>query len=86
VIILSTEKKDIKIVDHIYQPKHEILSKSEAELVFKKYNSKPSQLPYIMLSDKGIQGLNAQPSDIIKITRKSSTAGESVYYRYVVEG
>jgi DNA-directed RNA polymerase subunit H len=83
---LSTEKKDIKIVDHIYQPKHEILIKSEADAIFKKYNSKPSQLPYIMLSDKGIQGLNAQPSDIIKITRKSSTAGESVYYRYVVEG
>ncbi len=83
---MSIEKKDIKIVNHIYQPKHEILSKEEANLVFKKFNSKPSQLPYMMSSDKGIQGLDAQPSDIIKITRKSSTAGESVYYRYVVEG
>ncbi len=83
---MSIEKKDIKIVDHIYQPTHKILSKEDAELVFKKFNSKPSQLPYIMSSDKGIQGLDAQPSDIIKITRKSSTAGESVYYRYVVEG
>jgi DNA-directed RNA polymerase subunit H len=83
---LSTEKKDIKIVNHIYQPKHEILAKEESDIIFKTYNSKPSQLPYIMSSDKGIQGLGAQPSDIIKITRKSSTAGESVYYRYVVEG
>ncbi len=83
---MSIEKKDIKIVNHIYQPKHEILSKEEANLVFKKFNSKPSQLPYMMSSDKGIQGLDAQPSDVIKITRKSSTAGESVYYRYVVEG
>ncbi|MER5176313.1 MAG: DNA-directed RNA polymerase subunit H [Candidatus Nitrosocosmicus sp.] len=83
---MSIEKKDIKIVNHIYQPKHEILSKEEANLVFKKFNSKPSQLPYMLSSDKGIQGLDAQPSDIIKITRKSSTAGESVYYRYVVEG
>ena len=83
---MSTEKKDIKIVNHIYQPKHEILSKEDSDLIFKTYNSKPSQLPYIMSSDKGIQGLGAQPSDIIKITRKSSTAGESVYYRYVVEG
>jgi DNA-directed RNA polymerase subunit H len=83
---LSAEKKDIKIVNHIYKPKHEILSKEESDLIFKTYNSKPSQLPYIMSSDKGIQGLGAQPSDIIKITRKSSTSGESVYYRYVVEG
>jgi DNA-directed RNA polymerase subunit H len=86
LIPLSSEKKEVKIVDHIYQPKHEILPKEEAELIFKKFNSKPSQLPYIMASDKGIQGLDAQPSDVIKITRKSSTAGESVYYRYVVEG
>ena len=84
--LLSSEKKEIKIVDHVFQPKHEILPKEDAELIFKKFNSKPSQLPYIMASDKGIQGLNAQPSDVIKITRKSSTAGESVYYRYVVEG
>lgn len=74
------------IVDHVYQPKHEILSKEEAEAIFKKFNSKPSQLPYIMSSDKGIQGLGSQPGDVIKITRKSATAGESVYYRYVVEG
>lgn len=83
---MSVEKKEVKIVNHIYQPKHEILSKEDAELVFKKFNSKPSQLPYIMSSDKGIQGLDALPGDVIKITRTSSTAGESVYYRYVVEG
>ncbi len=83
---MSAEKKEVRIVNHIYQPRHEILSKDEAEVIFKKYNSKPSQFPYIMSSDKGIQGLGAQPGDVIKITRKSSTAGESVYYRYVVEG
>lgn len=81
-----SEKKIVKITNHIYQPKHEILPKDEAEGILKKYNSKPSQLPYIMISDKALEDLEIRPGDIIKITRKSPTAGESVYYRYVVEG
>ena len=76
----------MKITNHIFQPRHEILSKNEAQEVLKKYNTKPSQLPYIMLSDKGLEDLDVRPGDIIKITRKSPTAGQSVYYRYVVEG
>jgi DNA-directed RNA polymerase subunit H len=81
-----SEKKTVKITNHIYQPKHEILSKDEAQEILKKYNSKPSQLPYVMISDKALEDLDVRPGDIIKITRKSQTAGESVYYRYVVEG
>jgi DNA-directed RNA polymerase subunit H len=81
-----SEKKVIRITNHVYQPKHEILPKKEAEEVLKKYNAKPGQLPYIMMSDKAIEELDVRPGDIIKITRKSPTAGESVYYRYVVEG
>jgi DNA-directed RNA polymerase subunit H len=83
---MSTEKKIIRITNHVYQPKHEILKKQEAEQILKKYNTKPSQLPYIMMTDKGLQDLDVRPGDVVKITRKSPTAGESVYYRYVVEG
>jgi DNA-directed RNA polymerase subunit H len=83
---LSSEKKILKITDHIYQPKHEILPKNQAEDVLKKYNTKPSQLRYILQSDRGIEDLDPRPGDIIKITRRSPTSGESVYYRYVVEG
>ena len=81
-----SEKKVIKITNHAYQPKHEILSKKDAEEILKNYNTKPSQLPYIMISDKALEDLDVRPGDVIKITRKSPTAGESVYYRYVVEG
>ena len=81
-----SEKKVLKITNHIYQPKHEILPKDDAEEILKKYNAKPSQLPYVMITDKALEDLDVRPGDIIKITRKSPTAGESVYYRYVVEG
>jgi DNA-directed RNA polymerase subunit H len=80
------KKKELVITDHIYQPKHEIVPRKEAEEVLKRYNTKPSQLPYILMEDKGLEGLDVRPGDIIKITRRSPTAGESVYYRYVVEG
>lgn len=82
---MSVEKKVVKVTNHIYQPKHEILSKEEAEQVLKKFNVRTNQLPYIMANDKGLEDLDVRPGDILRITRKSPTAGESVYYRYVVE-
>lgn len=72
-------------VNHIYVPKHEILPKREADEVLRRYNAKPYQLPFILIDDTAIKDLGAKPGDIIKITRKSPTAGVSVYYRYVVE-
>lgn len=83
---MSVEKKVVKVTNHIYQPKHEILSKEEAEQVLKKFNVRTNQLPYIMSNDKGLEDLDVRPGDILRITRKSPTAGESIYYRYVVEG
>lgn len=83
---MSAEKKVVKITEHVYQPKHEILSKVESEDILRKFNTRTSQLPYIMLSDKGLDNLDVRPGDIIKITRNSPTSGESVYYRYVVQG
>ncbi|HEY6659079.1 MAG TPA: DNA-directed RNA polymerase subunit H [Nitrososphaeraceae archaeon] len=83
---MSADKKIVKVKNHIYQPKHEILPKNEAEEILKKFNVRTNQLPYIMSSDKGLEDLDIRPGDIIKITRKSPTAGESVYYRYVVQG
>ena len=83
---MSTEKKIVKITEHVFQPKHEILPKKESEDILRKFNTKTSQLPYIMLSDKGLDNLDVRPGDIIKITRNSPTSGESVYYRYVVQG
>ena len=71
--------------DHIYVPKHEIMTKKDAEEVLEKYHCKTTDLPLIFVNDPAIIGLGVKPGDMIKITRKSATAGESLYYRYVVE-
>jgi len=82
---LLTKKDHILVPDHIYVPKHEIITKIEAEEVLEKFHTKPTEMPLIYVTDPAIKGLGVKPGDMIKITRKSTTAGESVYYRYVVE-
>jgi len=73
------------ILEHVYVPKHEILSKEEAEALLKKYNITPSQLPSILISDPIVKAIGAKVGDIIKITRLSETSGKSIYYRCVVK-
>ena len=82
---MATKKNPILVPDHVYVPKHEIMSKKEAEEVLEKFNCKPTELPLIFVNDPAIIGLGVKPGDMIKITRKSNTAGEGIYYRYVVD-
>ncbi|MGP3668142.1 MAG: DNA-directed RNA polymerase subunit H [Candidatus Bathyarchaeota archaeon] len=77
------KKADFDIFEHELVPKHIILSKEEAEELLKKYRIKPSQLPKIKDTDPAAKALGAKPGDIIKIIRKSPTAGLAEYYRYV---
>jgi DNA-directed RNA polymerase subunit H len=85
IIKLATKKSHVLVPDHVYVPKHEIISKKDAEEVLKKFNCKPTEMPLIFSNDPAIIGLGVKPGDMIKITRKSPTAGEGTYYRYVVE-
>jgi len=80
------EELHVKIAGHILVPKHETLTPEEAKEVQKKYNAKPEQFPYILSTDPVIKEIGAKPGDLIKIIRKSETAGETIYFRYVVEG
>ncbi|RLG59325.1 MAG: DNA-directed RNA polymerase subunit H [Candidatus Hydrothermarchaeota archaeon] len=72
------------ISKHVLVPKHEVLTEEEAEKVLKKYNITKSQLPKILISDPMVKKIGAKVGDIIKITRESPTAGESIFYRVVV--
>ena len=82
---MATKKNLALAPEHIYVPKHEIITKKEAEDVLEKYHCKATELPLIFATDPAIIGLGVKPGDMIKITRKSATAGDSFYFRYVVE-
>lgn len=84
-LFLATKRNPVLVPDHVYVPKHEIMTIKEAEDILNKFNCKPTELPLIFVNDPAIIGLGVKPGDMIKITRKSATAGESLYYRYVVE-
>jgi len=51
-----------------------------------RFNATSSQFPYIQSTDSLAKEIGAKPGDFVRITRRSETAGTSVYYRYVVEG
>jgi DNA-directed RNA polymerase subunit H len=73
------------IFEHALVPFHEILSEKEKNQLLAQFKVKPYQMPQIKSGDPAVKVIGAKPGDILKITRKSSTAGEHVTYRYVVE-
>jgi DNA-directed RNA polymerase subunit H len=74
----------MKLQDHMLVPKHELLSKEEAEEVLKVLNVRKEQLPKIRADDPIAKEIGAKPGDIVRIVRDSPTAGKSVVYRLVI--
>jgi len=73
------------IFEHALVPKHEILSAKEKEQLLAQYKVHPYQMPQIKANDPAVKVIGAKPGDVLKIIRKSQTAGEHIAYRYVVE-
>ena len=75
-----------KVADHILVPEHQKLNKEDTEKLLQKYNISVKELPKIGRKDPAVAHLNAQPGDVIRISRKSETSGTSTYYRVVIRG
>jgi DNA-directed RNA polymerase subunit H (RpoH/RPB5) len=73
------------IFEHALVPFHEILSEKEKNALLAQFKVKPYQMPQIKSGDPAVKAIGAKPGDVLKITRKSTTAGEHITYRYVVE-
>ena len=74
-----------EIFEHKLVPKHEILDEKEKSQVLAEYKIQPYQMPQIKATDPAVKAIGAKPGDMLRIIRKSSTAGEHIAYRYVVE-
>lgn len=70
---------------HALVPMHQILSEEEKQEVLTNYRVQPYQLPQIGSSDPAVKAIGAKPGDVLRIIRRSPTAGEHTAYRYVVE-
>ncbi len=79
-----SKKKAVNVLEHEWVPEHEILSPEEVARVLKELGVRPEQLPWIRVNDPIAKAIGAHVGDIIRIRRRSPTAGEIVVYRYVV--
>ena len=77
------KKQKFKVDKHILTPKHLKLGEREKVQLLEKYHVTSKELPKILKTDSAIKELDAKPGDIVKIIRKSPTAGESVFFRVV---
>ena len=73
-----------KIFDHDFVSKHELLTPEEKEKMLEKYKMQPYQLPRINAYDPAIIAVGGKPGDIVRVIRKSPTAGKYEAYRYIV--
>ena len=79
------KKSKFKVDKHILTPKHLKIGEKEKAQVLDKYHVSSKEMPKILKTDSAIKGLDPKPGDMIKIIRKSATAGESIFYRVVID-
>jgi len=82
--------EDVNVMLHDLVPEHALLSEKETQELLKKLKIRSVQLPKIRKDDPVIKILEmvhgpVLEGQVIKITRKSDSAGISVVYRTVVD-
>ena len=78
-------EKEFDILKHELVPEHIIINENERKELFEKLNITEKQLPKILTNDPAVKAIGAKEGDVLKIIRKSATAGTSIYYRVVAK-
>jgi len=80
-----SEEVRFNVLNHVNVPHHAVLPDGDAKELLAKYGIVREQLPKIRDSDPAAKVVGAKAGSIVKITRRSPTAGVAVAYRLVVE-
>ncbi|KAF2160607.1 hypothetical protein M409DRAFT_28994 [Zasmidium cellare ATCC 36951] len=74
----------VNISRHELVPKHILLSQEEKRGLLERYRLKETQLPRIRVDDPMAKYLGLRRSQVVKIIRKSETAGRYASYRWAI--